>query len=184
MSKTKTLLGWAIVLISAAAIAQSRAPLPCPAGATCRSNNATGNGQNTTNYDARNPARSDASDPEEERIWAAARQLKLDSDQRAQLDSSLKAQKGDAANLDMDLLEARAALAHALQNGQSSLESEIENLTSATAKVQESRLKRWASLYAVLTPDQQKQLLIMPTPLSQAAEATVASASTGAVQTQ
>jgi Spy/CpxP family protein refolding chaperone len=111
----------------------------------------------------------DAADPEQQKIWEAARQLNLDSDQDAQLESSLKAQKEDGANFEKELQEARAALARALQNGQSSLESEIEDLASAIAKVQESQLKRWALLYTVLTPDQQKRMLMMSTPLSQAA---------------
>ena len=64
--------------------------------------------------------------------------------------------------------DARTALAYALQNGQTSLETEIEDLASAGAKVQESQLRRWAALYAVLTPDQQKRSLMMTTPLSQA----------------
>jgi len=122
----------------------------------------------TNGADTKSP---DSVDPEQQKVWNAARQLNLDSGQRAQLDSSLKAQKGESSDLDQALQEARAALAHALRNGQSSLESEIENLASATAKFQESQLRRWASLYAVLTPDQQRQLLMMPTPLSQATTA-------------
>jgi Spy/CpxP family protein refolding chaperone len=168
MSKINTLLGCAIVLSSVSAMAQSHAPLTlaCPAGAICRSNSASGNGQNTTSYADPNAGHPDATEPEEEKIWSVARQLKLNADQRSQLDSSLKAQKGESADLAKALVDARDALAHALQNGQSSFEGEIENLASAGAKVQESELKRWASLYAVLTPDQQKQLLTMPTPLS------------------
>lgn len=107
-------------------------------------------------------------DPELQKICNAARRLGLDSDQRAQLSSSLKEQKDETANLEKALQDARAALARALQNGQTSLESEIEDLASANAKVQESQLRRWAALYAVLTPDQQRRLLMMPTPLSQA----------------
>jgi|HubBroStandDraft_4_1064222.scaffolds.fasta_scaffold04672_9 Spy/CpxP family protein refolding chaperone len=178
MTKIKSFFFCAIVLTSASAIAQSRAPMPCPPGATCRSNSATGNGENTTSYGAASATEPGASDPEQQKIWNAARQLKLDADQRAQLDSSLKAQKDESADADKALKDARAALAQALQNGETSLESEIENLSSANAKVQESELRRWASLYAVLTPDQQRRLLMMPTPLSQA------SASTGAIQTQ
>jgi len=108
-------------------------------------------------------------DPEQEKILRAARQLDLDSDQRRQLDASLKAEKEESATLEKAVQEARAALAHALQSGQTYLESEIENVASANAKLQESQLRRWAALYAVLTPNQQKQMLMMPTPLSQAA---------------
>jgi len=110
----------------------------------------------------------DTTDADEHKVWSAARQLDLDSDQKAQLASSLKEQKDETANLEKVLQDAQAALARALQNGQSSLDSEIEDLASAAAKVQESQLRRWAALYAVLTPDQQKRLLLMPTPLSQA----------------
>jgi Spy/CpxP family protein refolding chaperone len=114
---------------------------------------------------------SDTSDVEQRKILDAARQLKLDKDQRTQLDSSLNALKGESTELKKALEDARAALAHALQDGQSSLDNEIENLASATAKVQELKLKRWASLYAVLTPDQQRQLLMMSTPLSELSSA-------------
>jgi Spy/CpxP family protein refolding chaperone len=180
MSKIKTFLGCAIVLTSALAMAQGRSPVRCAPDATCGSkSNAPANGQNTTSYGDPNAAKPEAPDPEEQRIWNAGRQLSLNSDQRAQLDSSLKAQKGESADLNKALQDARAALAQALQNGQSSLESEMESLASASAKNQESQLERWASLYAVLTPDQQRRLLMMPTPLSQAS----ASTSTGATQT-
>jgi Spy/CpxP family protein refolding chaperone len=119
----------------------------------------------TNGPDSKGP---DSVDLEQQRIWNAARQLDLDLDQRAQLSSSLKEQKDETATLEKALQDARGALAHALQNGQSSLETEIEDLASAGAKVQESQLRRWAALYAVLTPDQQRRLLMMPTPLSQA----------------
>lgn len=119
----------------------------------------------TNGADTKGP---DAADPEQQKIWSAARQLDLDSDQRSQLSASLKEQKDETASLEKALQGARAALAHALQNGQTSLESEIEDLAAANAKVQESQLRRWAALYAVLTPDQQRRLLVMPTPLSQA----------------
>jgi Spy/CpxP family protein refolding chaperone len=127
-----------------------------------------GDGINPGSYDASNGARPGASDPDEQKIWAAAGQLKLDPDQRAQLDSALKAQKGERGDLEKALEQARTTLADALRSGQSSVESEIENLASANARIQEYHLKRWASLYALLTPDQQRQMLMMPTPLSQA----------------
>jgi Spy/CpxP family protein refolding chaperone len=105
-------------------------------------------------------------DPREESIWNAARQLELTSDQRAELSAALKAGKQDRAALDKTLQDARRALADSLANGESFLDSEIENLASANAKVQESDLKLWAKLYAILTPDQQRRLLTMSTPLS------------------
>jgi hypothetical protein len=120
----------------------------------------------TNGPDSKGP---DSVDPEQEKIWNVARQLGLDSDQHDELDSSLKAQKEESATLDKALKDARAALAQALENGETSLESEIENLASASAKVQEAQLRRWAALYAVLAPDQQRRLLMIPTPLSQAA---------------
>jgi Spy/CpxP family protein refolding chaperone len=120
----------------------------------------------TNGADSKGP---DSADPEEQKIWNAARQLDLDPEQRAQLSSSLKERKDETATLKKALQDARAALAHTLQNGQTSLESEIEDLASASAKVQELQLRRWAALYAVLTPDQQRRLLMMRTPLSQAA---------------
>lgn len=119
----------------------------------------------TNDADTKSP---DSVDPEQQKVWNVARQLDLDSDQRAQLSSSLKEQKDETATLQKALQDARTALAHALQNGQTSLETEIEDLASASAKVQESQLRPWAALYAVLTPDQQKRLLMLPTPLSQA----------------
>jgi Spy/CpxP family protein refolding chaperone len=165
MIKLKIFLGCAIFFICASALAQRQGtPGVCPAGATCATNSTRGNDGFYTN----GRGRSGVADPEQEKISKAARQLELDSDQRTQLDSSLKAQKEESSTLDKSLKEARAALAQALQNGQTSLENEIENLASASAKVQESQLRRWAALYAVLGPDQQRRLLMMPTPLSQA----------------
>lgn len=175
MSKIKTLLGCTMILTSAGAMAQGRSSMRCPPGATC-SSNAPGNGENA--YGLPNTTKTEVPDVEEQKIWNAGRQLNLTSDQHAQLESSLKAQKDENADIDKALKDARAALAQALQNGETSLESEIENLASANAKQQESELRRWASLYAVLTPDQQRRLLMMPTPLSQA------SASSTAIQAQ
>jgi len=42
LTKIKSFFFCAIVLTSASAIAQSPAPIPCPPGATCTSNSATG----------------------------------------------------------------------------------------------------------------------------------------------
>ena len=88
-------------------------------------------------------------DPREESVWRAAQQLGLTSDQRSELASSFKAGKEERAALDKALQDARRALADSLANGQTFLDSEIENLTSANAKVQESELKLWAK-HAVL----------------------------------
>ena len=111
-------------------------------------------------------------------VWRVAQQLGLTSDQRSDLASAFKAAKEERAALDKALQDARQALADSLANGQAFLDSEIENLTSANAKVQESELKLWAKLYAVLTPDQQRRLLSMATPLS------VASLSRGPMRAQ
>jgi Spy/CpxP family protein refolding chaperone len=171
MIKTGMLLGCAVFLASASAVAQRQGvPGVCPPGAICSTNSTRGNnGMYTGGRGIPDANDRGAADPEQEKILKAARQLDLDSDQRAQLDSSLKALKEANAAIDKAVQEAGAALAHALQNGQTSLESEIENLASANAKVQESQLRRWAALYSVLNPNQQKQMLTMPTPLSQAA---------------
>lgn len=112
------------------------------------------------------PTRAKASDARLQSIWRAAQQLELTSDQRAQLDLSLNGQKNERLAFDKTLQDARAALARSLASGQPFLDSEIENWASANAKVQEAELKSWATLYAISTPDQQKQLLSMPTPLS------------------
>ena len=171
MIKTEILLGCAIFLTCASAIAQRiGAPGVCPPGAICSTNSPRGNdGLYTSGPGIPNSKDAGIADPEQDKILKAARQLDLDSDQRAQLDSSLKAQKEESATLEKAVQGARAALAHALQIGQTYLESEIENLASANAKLQESQLRRWAALYAVLTPNQQKQMLMVTTPLSQAA---------------
>jgi Spy/CpxP family protein refolding chaperone len=125
-----------------------------------------------------NPNASDPSDASQQSLWSVAQQIGLTSDQRTQLASSLKVEKDESAALGKVLQDARAALAHALANGQTSLDAEIEGLASANAKVQESELKRWATLFAISTPDQQKQLLSMSTPLS------LATASHGMAQGQ
>jgi Spy/CpxP family protein refolding chaperone len=171
MIKTQILLGCAIFSTCASAVAQRiGTPGVCPPGAICSTNNPRGNNDpSTSGREIPNSKDAGTADPEQEKILKAARQLDLDSDQRAQLLSSLKAQKEESATLEKAVQEARAALAYGLQNGQTSLESEIENLVSANAKLQESQLRRWAALYAVLTPPQQKRMLMMATPLSQAA---------------
>jgi hypothetical protein len=174
MIKTEILVGCAIFLTCASAVSQRiGTPGVCPPGAICSTNGPHGNSGNNGPYisgpEIPNSKDAGLADPEQEKILKAARQLELDKDQRSQLDLSLKAQKEESATLEKAVQEARAALAHALQSGQTYLESEIENLASANAKLQESQLRRWAALYAVLTPNQQKQMLMMPTPLSQAA---------------
>jgi len=170
MIKTDILLGCAIFLTYASAVGQRiGTPGICPPGAICSTNSPRGSdGPYTSGRGIPNSKDADIVDPEQEKILKAARQLDLDSDQRRQLDLSLKLQKGESATLEKAVQEARAALAHALQNGQTYLESEIENLASANSRLQESQLRRWAALYAILTPNQQKQMLMMTTPLSQA----------------
>jgi Spy/CpxP family protein refolding chaperone len=79
--------------------------------------------------------------------------LNLNSEQRAQVDAALKLQKEDSGADERALEDARGALAHALANGQTSFDAEIENLASAEGKMQESQLRRWAALYSVLTPE-------------------------------
>jgi Spy/CpxP family protein refolding chaperone len=172
VTKTEILVGSAIFLTCASAAAQRiGTPGVCPPGAICSTNSPRGSdGPYTSGRGVPNTKEPGITDPEEERILKAARQLHLDSDQRAQLDSCLKAQKEESVTLEKAVQEARTALAHALQNGETSLESQIENLASANARVQESQLRRWAALYAVLRPEQQRQLLMMPTPLSQATQ--------------
>jgi len=167
MTQIQILSGGMILFTCVSAIAQG--PVTRQMGARRTPNGDPGAGSYsvpaTNGPDSKGP---DTADADQQKIWNAARQLDLDSDQRAQLSSSLKEQKNETATLEKSLQDARTALAHALQNGQTSLESEIEDLASAGAKVQESQLKQWAALYSVLTPDQQKRLLMMPTPLSQA----------------
>jgi Spy/CpxP family protein refolding chaperone len=120
-----------------------------------------------SNSTASSPGNS-SNDPREQAIWRAAAQLDLTVDQRSQLGAALKAGRADRSALDKSLQDASHALADALANGETFLDSYIENLTSANAKVQESDLKLWAKLYSVLTPDQQRRMLTLATPLSQA----------------
>lgn len=143
------------------------APGTCPVGAVCRTSAGTTMGPNsgspTSNADQ-------LSDPMEQKIWATAKQLDLSSDQRAQLKESLRSENGQDGDIDKAVQDAKNALANALANGETFLDSEIEGLAAANAKAQEHELKLWAKLYAVLTPDQQRRLLTMATPLSIAAE--------------
>ena len=166
MTKIQILFSGIILFTCVSAVAQG--PVTTRQMGTRRTTGGGDPGSGSYTVPATKDADAAAAAPEQQKIWNAARQLDLDSDQRAQLDSSLKAQKEESAALDKSLKEARAALAQALQNGQTSLDSEIQNLVSASGKVEESQLRRWAALYAVLTPDQQRRLLMMPTPLSQA----------------
>lgn len=115
-----------------------------------------------------NNASGDTNDPREQAIWKAAAQLDLTADQRSQLSAALKADRADRSALDKALQDAKSALANALANGETFLDSYIESLASANAKVEESNLKLWAKLYSVLTPDQQRRMLTLATPLSQA----------------
>ena len=140
-----------------------RTPGACPAAAVCRINPAG------TNSPA-NRAADELSDPLQQKIWATAKQLGLSSDQVAQLKESLKADSDQRAEIAKAVQDARKVLANALANGETFLESEIEALAAANAKAQEHELKLWAKLYAILTPDQQRQFLTMATPLSGAAE--------------
>jgi Spy/CpxP family protein refolding chaperone len=118
-------------------------------------------GSNNANGDTSN-------DPLEQAVWKDASQLDLTADQRSQLSASLTADRADRSAFNKALQDAKTALANALANGETFLDSYIENLASANAKVEESDLKLWAKLYAVLTPDQQRRMLTLATPLSQA----------------
>lgn len=160
-----------VLAISASVFAQQiGSPGTCPAGAVCRTGNATTAtipaGATTPNTGVAGPNPGDVSDPVQRKIRAVAEQLGLTSEQRTQLGSALKADQEERATLDKALRDARRALADALANGQTFLDAEIENLSSANAKCQESDLKRWAKLYAILTADQQRRLLTMSTPLT------------------
>jgi Spy/CpxP family protein refolding chaperone len=162
---TRLVFALVFLAMSCCTFAQTRrtgsASLPCNAtGSICVNGTPPASGPPT------NPDAADTSDAGQQSIWRVAQQLGLTSDQRAQLDSSLKGQTDESAALDKALQNARAALAHALANGQTLLDAEIESLASANAKVQEAELKRWANLYAISTPEQQRQLLSMSTPLS------------------
>ena len=141
-------------------------PGTCPAGAVCRMNPGAKNNPANGVADSKTD---ELSEPLQQKIWATAKQLGLRSDQVAQLKESLKGDSDQRAEIAKAVEEARKALANALANGETFLESEIEALAAANAKAQEHELKLWAKLYAVLTLDQQRQFLSMATPLSGAA---------------
>jgi Spy/CpxP family protein refolding chaperone len=141
-------------------------PGTCPAGATCKTGTGTTDARPSS---VPGPDSGDTSDPSQQGIWSVAQQLHLTSDQRAELKSSLKGDSDEGTEINKAVQDARSALANALANGQNLLDSEIEGLASANAKAQEHELKFWAKLYAVLTPDQQRQSARMSTPLSWAA---------------
>jgi Spy/CpxP family protein refolding chaperone len=143
------------------------APGTCPAGAVCRMNPGATNGPG--NGDA-NSTTDELSEPLQQKILATAKQLGLSSDQLAQLKESLKADSDQRTEIAKAVQDARKALATALANGETFLDSEIEALAEANTKSQEYELKLWAKLYAILTPDQQRQFLTMATPLSGAAQ--------------
>ncbi len=142
--------------ISVVSFAQVSRRMPSGSGPPTASNSTNSSPSNTAN------------DPSEQAVWKAAAQLDLTSDQRSQLTAALKAERADRVAFDKALQEAKRALSDALANGETYLDSDIENLASANAKVQESDLKLWARLYAILTPDQERRMLTMATPLSSA----------------
>lgn len=142
--------------ISVATFAQVARRMPSGSGPLAASNSTNSLSSNTAN------------DPSEQAIWKAAAQLDLTLDQRSQLAAALKEERTDRVALNKALQDAKRALADALANGETYLDSDIENLTSVNAKVQESDLKLWAKLYAILTPDQERRMLTMATPLSSA----------------
>lgn len=144
-------------------------PGQCPSGFICKTGTGT---TDTSPAGGPGPKSGDAAahvqqpDPAQQRILAVAQQLELTSDQRSELNSALKAEKGERAEIGKALRDARRSFADALANGQTFLDVEIESLAAANAKAQESELKEWAKLYAILTPDQERRLLSMSTPLS------------------
>lgn len=105
---------------------------------------------------------------QEQIIQRTAQQLAFTSDQLSQLDSFLEGRKSEGVAADKGLRDARSALANAITNGSTSFDSEIDALALATARWQATNLKLWEGLYAIATPDQEKQLLALQTPLSQA----------------
>jgi Spy/CpxP family protein refolding chaperone len=173
---TQCVLLLVFLAVSSCAFAQARhmttGSSSCNAAGVCLNGTPPASGSTTnSNVGA-------SSDPLQQNIWKVAQQLGLTSDQRSELSSELKAQKDERAEIDKALQDARGALANALADGQTFLDTEIENLASADAKMREYEVKLWAKLYAVLTPDQQRRLLSMSTPLS------LATAPHGTVQGQ
>jgi hypothetical protein len=159
-----------IVAISTCAVGQTTRRVPAGSGntgnMTTGSNSVPGGSGMVTNG---SPNAANSMDPNQQNIWKVALELGLTPDQSAQLESSVATYNEGHAGLDNALHDARAALALALTNGQTVLDVEIEGVISASSKVQEADLKLWASLFAICTPNQQKQMLNIQTPLSQAA---------------
>jgi hypothetical protein len=133
---------------------------------TTGSNSVPGGSGTVTNG---SPNSENSTDPSQQNIWKVALELGLTPDQRTQLESSVTTYNTAHANLDKAIHEAQAALALALTNGQTFLDVEIEGVVSANSKMHAANLKLWAGLFAICTPDQQKQMLNMQTALSQAA---------------
>lgn len=159
-----------IVTISTYAVGQTTRRVP--AGSSNTGNMTTGSnsmpgGSGPVTSGSANVA--DSTDPTQQNIWKVALELGLTSDQRSQFESSVAIYNNGHANLDREIQEARTVLALALTNGQTFLDVEIESLVLANSKIQEANLKLWASLFAICTPEQQKKILNMQTPLSQAA---------------
>jgi Spy/CpxP family protein refolding chaperone len=138
-----------------------------PAGPVCRVNPGA---TNSPTYGSADSRTDQFSDPLQQKIFAVGKQLSLSPDQLAQLKDSLKADRNQKAEIAKTIQDTRKALAEALANGDTFLDSEIEALAAANAKAQEHELKLWAKLNAILTPNQQRQFLTMATPLSGAAE--------------
>jgi len=158
---TRSFLLFMIVTISTCAVGQTMRRGPAGSGnMPTGSNSVPANGSSNA---------ANSMDPSQQNIWKVALELGLTPDQRTQLESSVATYKNGRANLDEAIHDARAALALALANGQTSFDVEIEAVVSANSKMQEADLKLWASLFALCTSDQQKQMLNLETPLSQAA---------------
>jgi hypothetical protein len=167
---TKTGFLLLIVTISTYAAGQTMRRVPAGSGntgnMTTGSNSVPGGSGTVTNG---SPNSANSTDPSQQDIWKVALELGLTPDQRTQFESSVTTYNTAHANLDKAIHEAQAALALALTNGQTFLDVEIEGVVSANSKMQEANLKLWAGLFAICTPDQQKQMLNMQTALSQAA---------------
>jgi Spy/CpxP family protein refolding chaperone len=167
---TRSFLLFMIVAISNCAVGQTVRRVPAGSGnvgnMTTGSNSVPSGSGSVMNS---NSNAANSMDPNQQNIWKVALDLGLTPDQRTQLESSVATYNDEHPNLDEAIHEARATLALALANGQTSLDVEIEGVVSANSKLQEADLKLWASLFAICTPNQQKQMLNMQTPLSQTA---------------
>jgi hypothetical protein len=167
---TRSCLLLMIVTISTCAVGQTTRRVPVGGGnmgnMTTGSNSVPSGSGMVTNG---SPNTANSMDPNQQNIWKVALDLGLTPDQRTQLESSVATYNDGLANLKEAIHDAQAALGLALANGQTVLDVEIEGVVSANSKMQEAGLKLWASLFALCTPDQQKQMLNMGTPLSQAA---------------